>query len=400
MTEIKEMAEQGKNEVKPLTLEKNLEDWLMECTDDDFPTYDKDNGENPYPKRYIEFKKALLPIHNNVKQGAMAKGASEWMEGTIKIIEEIEDAEERNRLLAELKRSDPIVHLNNHGKGHVDKVIDKVSEMLHFFDRGHLTPYERFFLLCAIQVHDIGNVFGRSEHEKHCFRILQEKGKPYIPDKFERQLIQKLALVHGGACDGDQDTIKYLLDAPKDLYGKKIRKRLLAALLRFGDELADDSSRADREGLEMDTILEGSRIYHQYSAALHTVAIERNPINHRGELCLCYDFDSNIATKLFRKNNQDKYLLDEIYDRTLKMERERRYCMRYIRSCFSLDCIKVKIIIQNANESWKIDKIEYTLMENGYPVEPDSDCIRQYEPDIRTGQEEIEYLKQEWGLDT
>jgi len=327
---------------------KNLEEWLFANSDIHFPSYSADRAEKPYPERYTEYKKTLLPIHNLVEKGAMVKGALEWMEKTKSIICEVADVDERQSKLDKLIQSDPVIYLNNHGPGHVDKVICKVSEMLHFFESGHLTPYEGFMLLCAIQTHDVGNVFGREEHERRCRDILEAKAKPFIPDKFERQLIEKLALVHGGAIDGDRDTISYLYEN-KILYERKIRKKLLAALLRFGDELADDSTRADREGLELNTVTEGSRIYHQYSQALHTVKIDRDIVTQRIMLHLVYEFDSSVATEKFIKNGENKYLLDEIYDRTLKMERERRYCMRFMRPFFSLDGIRVEIHIQNAS---------------------------------------------------
>ncbi len=81
------------------------------------------------------------------------------------------------------------------------------------------------------------------------------------------------------------------------------------------------------------------------------------------------EFDSDIASQTFNKRGRQTYLLDEIYDRTLKMERERRYCMRYLRPCFSLDRIKIEIVIQNADpkKAHLHYTIPYTLEENGYP---------------------------------
>lgn len=381
----------------PLEKGMGLEDWLKGHEDIFFPEYSRDIGEKPYPERYEKFKNALLPIHNNVEKGAMAAGACEWMEKTIAIIIGTVDSDERKRLLDQLVQSDPIVYLNNHGHGHVTKVIDKVSEILRFFDCGYLTPYEGFLLLCAIQVHDVGNVFGREEHEKRCKVILENKGKPHIPDALERKFIEKLALVHGGALNGERDTISFLSPS-RMLHERRVRKRLLAALLRFGDELADDSSRADHDGLEQGTILEGSRIYHRYSQALHTVKIEKDRENQRVQLQLSYDFDSDIATQEFKKNGVNKYLLDEIYDRTLKIERERRYCMRFLRPYFSLDGIRVEIVIQHANNPFLSDRIQYTLEENGYPCDPASGCIKGFSSNIRSGEEEMQYLSKEWIL--
>lgn len=379
-----------------LEKDKNIEEWLKCQEPASFPNFSPDR-EKSYPERYEEVKRALLPIHETVEKGAMAAGAIEWMQRSIEIIEKIENEAERKYELEKLIQSDPVVYLNNHGKGHVDKVIARVSEMLHFFDRGHLTPYEGFLLLCAIQAHDIGNVFGRTDHEKSCQEILEDKAKPFIPDKIERKVIEKLAMVHGGTVDGERDTIGFLSES-KRLHDRKIRKKLLAALLRFGDELADDSTRADREGIEKGTILDGSLIYHYYSDALHTVVIDKDRESGRVQLNLSYEFDSDVAAMQFTKNGSKKYLLDEIYGRVLKMERERRYCMRFLRPNFSLDAIRVEITIQNAKNLLKTDKINFTLEENGYPTEPASGHMKNFLSEIRSGEEEIQYLTREWNL--
>jgi len=375
---------------------ESLEVWLKKFSPAHFPSYSPDRGEKPYPDRYDELKCALLPIHNSVEKGAMAADALKWMEMTKLAIAKIEDPFERQDRLDQLLESDPIVYLNNHGSGHVDKVIEKVSEMLQLFDRGHLKPYEGFYLLCAIQVHDVGNVFGRDEHEKGCGKILDEKAKTFIKDSLERKAIERLASVHGGLISGERDTIG-LLPESRMLYKRKVRKKLLAALLRFGDELADDTSRADQDGLDLGTIPEGSLIYHRYSKALHTVKVYRDDEDNRITLYLSYEFDSDLASQQFKKNGGYRYLLDEIYDRTLKMERERRYCMRFLRPCFSLDSIRVEIFIHHASDPFTRDKIQYTLEEQGYPSSPATGRIKDF-GEIRFGEEQIEYLKSKWGL--
>ena len=78
------------------------------------------------------------------------------------------------------------------------------------------------------------------------------------------------------------------------------------------------------------------------------------------------------------------------------MERERRYCMRFLRPCFSLDSIRVEINIQDVANAYNSDKLQYILEENGYPSDPISGGIKNFVEDIRTGEEEIEFLKK-WG---
>lgn len=384
-------------EVKRYEPGEGLEQWLEAQEPTAFPPYSVSRGEKSYPERYKDLKLILAPIHNDVEKGAMAASVSAWIEKTkdeIAEVNKIHDERTRQQRIESLFESDPIIYLNNHGSGHVNKVIEKVSDMLHCFKHDNLTAYEVFMLLCAIQLHDVGNVFGRDEHEKRVKEILDTKCKLFIPDSFERKVIEKIALVHGGKVFGDKDTISYL-DTSRILFDHSLRKKLLAALLRFGDELADDSSRADREGLLNGTIPEASQIYHYYSQALHTVSIAKNSDTKDLQLNLAYEFESDIACMQFKKINENKYLLDEIYDRTLKMEQERRYCMRFLRPYFSLELIKVEIVIQYSTNSLKRHKIQYTLEEKGYPSIPSYGSINDIVPDLATGEEVTALIKKE-----
>jgi hypothetical protein len=76
------------------------------------------------------------------------------------------------------------------------------------------------------------------------------------------------------------------------------------------------------------------------------------------------------------------------------MERERRYCMRFLRPYVSLEAIRVEITIQNLKNTFERDTIRYTLEESGYPDNPSSGTIKQYQQDLRTGQEELLFLQQ------
>ena len=334
-----------------------IEQVLLSQKNDAFPSFSKSNGEMSYPDRYKNVKRAFLRIHKSVEKGAM----STTLESYIKKQSTVNDKAFRDGIESAL------IYLNNHGKDHVDKVIEKVSEILRLFppNKG-LTAYEMFILLCAIQIHDTGNIFGREKHEKVIANIFDEECKKIIQDKFERNLIIKIAMVHSGQIFGSKDTIRNLYDN-SNINNLNIRERLLAALLRFGDEIADDKSRADKYGIETNNIPKYSKIFHYYSQSLHTVTISRNPNNRELQLELNYDFDSNIAKMKFYRSGSEKYLLDEIYDRTIKMEKERRYCMRFLRPYFYLSCIKVYIKITDEKDVIIHKDISYTLEEEGYP---------------------------------
>jgi len=335
----------------------NIEKILLKQKKEMFPTFSEENGELSYPERYESVKKIFLKIHNSVEKNAMAATLEEY----IKKQSRVDDKIFREGFESAL------IYLNNHGKDHVEKVIEKATEILRHFPSGRgLTAYEMFLLLCAIQIHDTGNTFGRDKHEQVIGNIFETECKNIIPDKFERTLITKIAMVHGGQIFGNKDTIKHLSET-SDINNCRVRERLLAALLRFGDELADDKTRSDKYGIEIKKIPKYSRIFHYYSQSLHTVLIEKNQQSNELCLSLVYDFDSDIAKKKFFRGRDEKYLIEEIYDRTIKIEKERRYCMRYLRPYFYLSKIKVDIKITDVKYALNAKNINYILEEEGYP---------------------------------
>jgi hypothetical protein len=116
-------------------------------------------------------------------------------------------------------------------------------------------------------------------------------------------------------------------------------------------------------------LIKGSEIYHAYSNSLHSVIVEKK------DIFLSYEFTKEEALKTYKKGNQETYLLDEIKSRTLKMHKERVYCMRFLRPEIDIQKIFVKIEvfedIQSDAFMKRIDIIEYCLEEKGYPEVPD-----------------------------
>ena len=256
-----------------------------------------------------------------------------------------------------------ICYLNNHGSGHVECVIDRATELLKNLECG-LTPYEGYLLLVAIHFHDVGINFGRDNHETKAGEIMTRLGVLAGNDEPEKRKILGLAAAHAGNICGDKDKINRLVPSD-DLIGKNIRPRLLAAILRFAYELADDRTRASRFLLEDDLLPPGSEIYHAYSNSLTSVIVDSK------EIRLSYEIDKKTALKKYKKIKTEVYLLDEIYERTGKIHLEKIYCLRYLRPfiCVKNEEIKVTIeVFEDYLQSTEPrEKITYTLSEAGYP---------------------------------
>ncbi len=215
-------------------------------------------------------------------------------------------------------------------------------------------------LLMAIQVHDVGNLYGREEHELKTNEALVAIRPHLDDDTVVVKAVRSIAEAHGGSYDGDKDKLELLVDEP--LQGEKIRTRLLAALLRFADELADDYTRASRFQLAQGVVPAHNEIYHQYAAALHSVEADKY------EIRLHFVLHMKAATEQFGKGEGHQYLLDYVIERALKMHYERIYCMRVLRKYgFEIDQINVRVSFFDERGKSFHDEIGFRLREVGYP---------------------------------
>ena len=275
--------------------------------------------------------------------------------------------------------------LTDHGPDHIDTVIRRATSLLAFPPEGfpQFSRYEIFILILAIHFHDVGNIFGRAEHETKHARVMAQLQDSMGHETVERRAVLRIASAHGGRVNGNKDTISSLL--PQDyVLGQLVRYRALAALLRFADELADDCHRGARYAEWLGVIPTNSEVFHAYARSLHSVVVE--PANR--VIKLKYSFLREDATRTFGKKLGDQetgqaYLLDEIYKRTLKMHLERVYCMRFLRDIVQIEAIDVAIEVYDEENSPTpcIEVIGYRLQEEGYP-DPNFSSITDICPDI------------------
>jgi hypothetical protein len=216
-------------------------------------------------------------------------------------------------------------------------------------------------------------MYGRDDHTTSFESDFERCAKKsFISDSVLIKCIFNTAKTHGGKIRGNSNTIEAAgLRYKTTVLQKDIRQRLLAAILRFADELADDNTRS----FDISKIPEYSKIYHAYSNSLHTVKIEKEEKENAYFIKLCYFMSIQQAFCSYKKQKKENDgsftpiflpLIREIIERTKKMERERRYCSRYFLPYIILKHIMVEIEIDLGGfESPK--RIVYTLKETGYP---------------------------------
>lgn len=366
-----------------------LEDYLMSFSTS---KWKESHNRRTLFEAYNQLKINLRETQEDVVSGAMATGIRDSISKLEKDILELQnDKSAVETIINNFLKDEHIIFLNDHGPEHIKKVIERAFIILKYANEP-LSEFETFVLLCAIQIHDIGNVLGRIQHEMKLHQIFDDKCKDIIIDTAEKRLIRSIAMSHGGkAMDGSKDTISSLCCC-EPILGCNIRTRFLASILRFADELADDSTRANRQALNLNIVGIDSEIYHEYSTVLHTVSIIEDAENHDYCVKLVYELEAKQLAKTYNINGMKKYLLDEIYDRTLKMEQERRYCMKFMQPYVFINRINVTINVYGSFAQ-PLSKISYELEDTAYPEQPMIGGIKNINSDIPSGEEELNIIR-------
>lgn len=266
----------------------------------------------------------------------------------------------------------------DHSKEHFNAVIQYAGLLLQVPTdlksdvKISITPYEVFVLLVSILLHDAGNIFGRRGHEKHPTQIFIDMGRAVCPDRFEAANIGKIAQAHGGkrileSGASTKDTIGSSQLKDSESYGGEfIRQRLIAAIVRFADEICEDRSRAARYLLNHDSLPKWSEAYHHYAAGISSVSID-----HRSKsVNLSFQLDKANLLNTMGKGESERveevYLIDEIFSRLEKMFLELIYCRRFMSELIKINKIRALVQIYDENMD-QVKEKTFELQEVGYP---------------------------------
>lgn len=253
--------------------------------------------------------------------------------------------------------------LTDHGPDHVKMVIEHAGNLIGDMSYRSLNGYEIYLLMLAAHFHDVGNALGREEHEKRIDEIICALGPNFPLDTPERLIVSNIATAHGGYAPDPsrgKDTLFYV-DTFQNCNGIAIRPALLASILRFADELADDNTRANRFLGTIDAIPDANKIYHAYSSALSPISFNGNVIEFRF-------FIPFKDTQKKIPEHAGAFLYDEIMNRLKKCLKELEYCRKYAEGFIRITTLRVEINIMDPVIAHRPKKKTcFTLRLSGYP---------------------------------
>ena len=269
----------------------------------------------------------------------------------------------------------------DHGGRHFDEVVRYAGLLIDntfIQPDSSLRPYELYLLLCAIRVHDAGNIDGRDGHAQRAFSIVQEYGGDIQKDATEHRLIGDIAQAHGGIInDNDKDTIGALI-GETEVGPVAVRPQLVAAIVRFSDEICEHSSRASTHHINQNSLPAESKLFQLYAKSIAGAKPDRN--NKSFKLRFGFDValfvDKHPVPKDEAGNQKQKYLIDDVWERIDKLNHERVYCNRFLLPQMQTDRLEITmeffktISVAGTNQQVVCDSHSLTIRDKGYPSVP------------------------------
>ena len=262
-------------------------------------------------------------------------------------------------IYSEIKGVEP--QLTDHSERHIQNVLDRAWKLIIDNDRHvDFNAIELYLLCTCILFHDVGNIYGRVEHNINVADIYNSIRGDINQCSQERQLVLRVVRAHCGKTkDGGKDTL-FEVEPNSNLYDQPVRVRELAAILRFADELAEGVQRTSQYMINKGLIQKDSLVFHKY-ASVSEYHIDKG----EGRIVLMYNIDYPLSDISL------KDLLEFVYKRILKLDAERRYCKYYASSlqCFLCTEASIKFTVNGDLCDFDLPKIsledKYNLVDDG-----------------------------------
>jgi hypothetical protein len=223
------------------------------------------------------------------------------------------------------------IHFTNHKIDHSERILQDIDKLIDKPER--LSEKEKFVLICAVLLHDIGmqmeqyvpeTITDREEilknlrenHHEYSAKAIVDSVQLDIHDKYYLNLGGKREYVEFIALVAKNHRLKFdITDIEDDYVGSEtIHQKLLCALIRLGDCLDIDSRRVNIELLKAISIPTGSKFFwysHHYVSA-HI--INRQTITIKFRFPKKYETEKVLVEGIILHiKNEIKKHLDNVY---------------------------------------------------------------------------------------
>ena len=221
-----------------------------------------------------------------------------------------------------------------HGNRHIRDVVESLDKIGLSIENKHgatpLSPLEAYILLCAAHLHDAGNIAGRVEHPESSGEIIREHPDLFY-DTETRHNIFDVARVHGG------NNAKYGRDTLREISSDNFtfpRLRLLAAILRIGDELSENSERVPAQLVARLAASPKSNLAYRYAECFRGFELQNDKLDVRLRV---QPEQHEFVTEV---DGEYITFFDHLESKIDVIEKEARYCAQYGRPDFDIRRIR------------------------------------------------------------
>lgn len=257
-----------------------------------------------------------------------------------------------------------------HGLLHINRILEKLSRFLepHLplpeHSSARIIDLENLNLLInAVLWHDVGNLYGRINHEKN-IRNTFDQVKTFLYDSPYQEWILKIAEAHTGI-----GGIEKIGDSQVPIYNTIIYPQFLSALLRISDEIDEDCRRVEERNISL--VPKESEAYWRFCLCTKSII----PV-YRADSLNRYTSEIQIKCKLLENDIKSKWgkgsdqvdALKEYISRVDKMNQERIYCNKFLQEHSALyfhkiDKMSMEIAISDEKDK-TLDKIHFDFTDD------------------------------------
>ena len=260
--------------------------------------------------------------------------------------------------------------LTEHDMTHIENVKQNAVSLLPSDGcTNGLSGIEMYLLGMFILFHDAGNVFGRKGHQNRVAEVfdkLRPGGDGFV--LHEKSLVVTATRAHTGfGKDSSKDTLKDI-DTTDQHFGKPVRLRELAAILRFSDELAEGPQRTSQFAQDAGYFEKEALMYHTYANSTN-ILVDRES----GRIAVSYEIDLGAGAQENGREERISETIKFFYGRLTKLNQERQYAIHYSEMLKPFTSTHARFNFHFQNRILDIDLEPLRLTDLVVPGEPTKD---------------------------
>lgn len=234
---------------------------------------------------------------------------------------------------------------NDHGPGHITRVLEYLDILLGEDQLRQLDPYELFIAMMAVLYHDVGILAGRDEHARKSGAILLLESNEYVFDAYDKELIHVAVVSHSSSVDIEQQCSRY--EHEEHVRGRRFRMRVVASLVRLADELDEDARRADQSLARKLPLPEHSEFYWRFNQRVTGI----KPDAATGEIRISMSFKAEDLATFYPES--DRSFVERAAGKLVKLNAEVAKCSRHLPDGLKYSGIRLTLRPFPDHPQWK-----------------------------------------------